>query len=89
MTSTQRTRRYPSPYEATAEAASALAAANLAGFRISSSPQQIGRQGKVFLVTIASGSDPQAALAVLRNLPDVTTSGTMGRSTAYIYRRLI
>jgi hypothetical protein len=78
-----------SPYEATTEAAGALAAANLAGFRISTSPQQVGRQGKVVLMTVASGSDAQAALSVLRNLPDVTSSGTMGRSTAYIYRRLI
>lgn len=78
-----------SPGEATSEAAAALAAAGLAGLRVSTSPQEIGRQRKVFLVTIASGGEAQAAAAVMRNLPDVTSSGTMGRSTAYIYRRLI
>jgi len=41
-------------------------------------------------MTVASRhGDAQDALTVLRDLPDVTTSGTMGRSTAFIYRRLI
>jgi len=89
MATTQRITKL-SPYEATTEAADALAAANLAGFRISSSPQQVGRQGRVVLMTVASRhGDAQDALTVLRDLPDVTTSGTMGRSTAFIYRRLI
>jgi len=44
MATTQRITKL-SPYEATTEAADALAAANLAGFRISSSPQQAGQGG--------------------------------------------
>lgn len=78
-----------SPGEATSEAADALAAAGLAGFRVSSSPAEVGRQRKVFLLTVASGGEASRALAVLRDLPDVTSAGTMGRGTAYIYRRLI
>jgi len=89
MAATQQRITKLSPGEATTEAAGALAAANLAGFSVSSSPQMVGRQRKVFLMTVASGGDAARALDALRSLPDVTSSGTMGRSTAYIYRRLI
>lgn len=88
MTKTQRITKL-SPGEATREAAGALAAAHLAGFKVSSSPQTVGRQGKVFLMTVASGGDAARARDVLCSLPGVCSAGTMGRSTAYIYRRLI
>ena len=80
-----------SPAEATAEVASALTAAGFAARSVTSSPQMIGRQRKMYLTTVATGLDGQAApgtLALLRELPDVCYSGTMGRGTVYVCRRL-
>jgi hypothetical protein len=89
MAETQRITKL-SPGEATIEAAQSLAAAGIVGASVTSSGANLGRQGKVYLHTLASGlADSDAALAVLRDLPGVCAAGTMGRSTAYIYRRLI
>jgi hypothetical protein len=81
-----------SPAEATAEAAAALAAGGLDGLTVSSSPQIVGRQRKVFLATVVSSIPERseaAVLAILTDLPGVSNAGTIGRSTAYIYRRMI
>lgn len=81
-----------SPSEATAEVTAALAGTGITGCTVSSSPQEIGRQRKMFLTTVASKVPEGAegrALATLCTLPDVCSSGTMGRGTVYVYRRLI
>ena len=78
-----------SPAEATAEVAGALTAAGLNAKSVTSSPQMIGRQRKMYLTTVATGLDAApGALALLRELPDVCYSGIMGRGTAYVCRRL-
>jgi hypothetical protein len=79
-----------SPAEATAEVTAALTAMNIAGCSVSSSPQEIGRQRKMYLTTVVS-KVPETAdtLAALRaTLPDVCGSGTMGRGVLYVSRRL-
>jgi len=80
-----------SPSGATAEVTAALAAVGLTGLSVSSSPQMIGRQGKVFLSTVVSkmAGQEDAALAAIRDLPDVCTAGAMGCGTVYIYRRMV
>jgi len=78
-----------SPAEATAEVTAALAAMGITGCSVSSSVLQIGRQRKVYLTTVASKLPaPGATLAALGALPDVCNSGTMGRGTVYVTRRL-
>jgi uncharacterized lipoprotein len=80
-----------SPAEATAEVTAALAAIGVAGCNVSSSPQEIGRQRKNYLTTVATkvpGAAADTALTALRSLPDVCGGGTMGRGTVYVCRRL-
>ena len=77
-----------SPSEATAEVTAALTAAGFAAKSVTSSPQEIGRQRKMYLTTVATGLEAAScALALLRELQDVCYSGTMGRGTVYVCRR--
>jgi hypothetical protein len=88
MTRTQTFTRL-SPPEATAEVTAALTAEGFTLRSVSSGVGEVGLQRKNYLMTVVNGLEQRegAALALLRNLPDVCSSGTMGRGTVYIYRR--
>jgi hypothetical protein len=77
--------------ESTAEVAAALTVAGITGCSVSSSGMELGRQRKYYLATVASRlpeTSKGAALAALRNLPDVCSAVESGRNTVCIYRRL-
>lgn len=79
------------PAESTAEVTAALAAAGIAGCTVSSSGAELGRQRKHYLATCVSRlpkASRGAALAALRNLPDVCSAVEFGSGSVMIYRRL-
>lgn len=78
-----------SPSEATAEVTAALTAAGFTLRSVSSGVGEVGRQRKNYLMTIVNGLEQREseALAILRDLPDVSYSGIRGRGTVHISRR--